>query len=152
MFLFSYNRLYNNNNNLWSLEPQAFLRAAGSTSPQFHIVILQSVLSVISISTSVCLCRVLILSFFFLALFNVLHSHLHTQPSLLFHPPLQSPIHPSIHPTISPSIHPIWWYSQWNTWAIYKSIKAHSFQHSHSREKGGESGRGGGRSGELEEW
>lgn len=38
--------------------------------------------------------------FFFPALFNVLPSHLHTQPSLLSHPPLHSPIHLSIYPSI----------------------------------------------------
>lgn len=69
---------------------------------------------------------------FFLPLFTVLPSHLH---SALPHlpPPSQLP-----HPSSYPSIHPIRWYSQWNTWSIYKIIKAHSFQHTATREKEGE--------------
>lgn len=66
-------------------------------------------------------------------------------------PPLPSPS-PLPHPSIHLSIHPIWWSSQWNTWAIYKSIKAHSFQHAATREKEGEMEREGEVGGEVGNW
>ncbi len=141
--------------NLLPLKPQAFLRAAGLRTPQFPIFLLRSMLSVISINTSVCLCCFLILSFFFcrFSMFS-LHTYTLSPPSSSI--PLSTP--PSIYPSIHLSIHPSIPFGGTLSGTLGLFIKASKPTASNTRLLERKRGRwrkrerGGGRSGEVEEW